>query len=100
MVKYCIYFLINRKKVVYIGSTTDFNKRIYGHNGKIFTAVRVMYCTDKVSMLRYEKRWIKKSTPKYNYQHTKEETKVVRVPEALIPDIRREINNYLKSKTK
>jgi predicted GIY-YIG superfamily endonuclease len=64
--KYCIYFLIYKKKVVYVGYSKSFSGRIKGHSSKKFDATKVINCRSKKEALSYEKRWIKRFNPVYN----------------------------------
>lgn len=60
-----IYFLIYRKRIVYVGETECLEKRLPGHYDKKYTSVRFIPCA-KDKMLEYESRWIKRFNPKYN----------------------------------
>lgn len=60
-----IYFLLDKnKKVIYIGQTIDFEKRIKTHH-ITFHSFRVIQC-DKIMLRKYESRWIHKFLPKEN----------------------------------
>ena len=60
-----IYFLLKRKKVVYIGQSTNIVSRIKCHSNKEFDSFRVI-CCKKSKLHGYEKRWIVRFKPKYN----------------------------------
>jgi predicted GIY-YIG superfamily endonuclease len=60
-----IYFLIKSKKIVYIGQTKRFPKRIYEHPDKEFDSYKFIYCK-KEMLIHYEQRWIRFFRPKYN----------------------------------
>lgn len=63
--KYYIYFLIDRKKVVYVGQTRRFGFRLGQHTDKEYNEVRRIECPVE-KLAYYEKRWIVKFKPKYN----------------------------------
>lgn len=60
-----VYFLLDGNELVYIGSTTDFPRRIIAHNDKRFDRIRFIKCSNfKI----YEKRLMRYFKPKYNTQ--------------------------------
>lgn len=60
-----IYFLLDDWRIVYVGSTTDFPRRVTSHYDKRFTRIRFIECSD----YKYqEKRWMRYFRPKYNIQ--------------------------------
>lgn len=65
-----IYFLIKRKKVVYVGQTIAFPKRLSGHCSKDFDSVRFIQCSKK-HLTKYEDRWIRLFRPKLNTKNAK-----------------------------
>ncbi len=68
---YCVYFLINNKKVVYIGKTSQFRKRISVHKSSKkykFDSYYIAY-SNHVDYSRHEEILIKSLKPKYNKQH-------------------------------
>lgn len=69
--KHFVYFLIKGKRIVYIGSTSDIQRRISQHKSAIwlkkwFTHFRTIQCNSQPSMIKYEKRWISKLKPLHN----------------------------------
>lgn len=66
-----IYFLLHRKKIVYVGATTRYPVRIAEHRkDKVFTKHRFIECEfDK--MADYEYRWVCRFSPKYNKDKSK-----------------------------
>lgn len=62
-----IYFLLQNGKVVYVGQSTNVEKRLIQHrcSDKEFDSYRVMNCAHDL-LLYYEKRWIKRFKPIYN----------------------------------
>lgn len=64
-----VYFLLNNKKVVYIGATDNWPVRLAMHKAMIFDEVKLMQCP-KDQMFQYERRLIKIFNPKHNIQHT------------------------------
>lgn len=60
-----IYFLIRKKKVIYIGQTCNFPARVKNHHIKKFDTVRFMQCL-KRNLSMYERRWIARFKPYYN----------------------------------
>lgn len=74
-----VYFLISRKKIVYIGQTYNVVSRISHHTDKVFDSFRLITC-DSAKRLEYERRWIKKFKPKYNrnvkFKHVREDKKI------------------------
>jgi len=71
--KFYVYFLLLRKKVVYIGFSKDVHVRHSGHKKKKHDSVRFIQCESKDKALEYEKRWIKKFKPIYNVNGTDNE---------------------------
>lgn len=65
MINY-LYFLIDKRKVVYIGRTKNIGTRIDKHRlNKKFNHVRFIEC-DICLLSHYENRWITKFNPIYN----------------------------------
>lgn len=69
--KFFVYFLIKKSDIIYIGSTTDIQKRICTHkssfwSNKWFDLFRVMECKNEKEMHLYEKRWIELFKPERN----------------------------------
>lgn len=62
-----VYFLLQNGKVVYVGQSTNVEKRLISHKWteKQFDSYRVIPCA-KDLLLYYEKRWIKRFKPIYN----------------------------------
>lgn len=62
-----IYFMIRKRKIVYIGKTTNLIIRLAQseHVNRRYDYLRFIQC-DEVSLERYERRWIKKFKPKMN----------------------------------
>jgi len=60
-----IYFLMHLGKVVYIGATRDFPRRMIGHYDKKFDCIKFIECEDNKY---YERRWMELFKPKYNTQ--------------------------------
>ena len=84
---WCVYFLINKTKIVYVGATNNIIRRVQEHGSlkkgtlrnyayrtkysyeiksKKFTHYRFMMCKDRKSALKYEGRFIAKFKPMYN----------------------------------
>lgn len=78
---YSIYFLLDKKQVVYIGCTMAPDRRINEHKlqGKKFDSSRVIKSGDFYTARRYENRWISRFRPKYNLKglNLKEDQEVV-----------------------
>ncbi len=78
--EYCVYFLIHKKQIVYIGCSNNIYSRLYLHSQitpkcsyqgkyfapKVFTHFRHIILDNKERSFKYEQRWIKKFNPKYN----------------------------------
>ena len=78
--EYCVYFLIHKKQIVYIGCSNNIFSRLNLHSKitpkcsfqgtyfapKVFTHFRHIILDNKKRALKYEQRWIKKFNPKYN----------------------------------
>tara|TARA_Y100000004_G_C8700141_1_gene321268 strand:+ start:169 stop:582 length:414 start_codon:yes stop_codon:yes gene_type:complete len=80
--KYKVYFLVYRKKIVYIGCTNNIRKRLEYHSNyydpfmsgqmkcylgkKKFTSYRYIVVGDKKKAVSLENKLIKKYMPKYN----------------------------------
>jgi len=62
-----IYFVIVNNKIVYIGKTTDFVKRLEWHKGQCleWDTVRLIQCDEK-DLDKYESRWVKRFMPPMN----------------------------------
>ena len=60
-----IYFLLHKKKVVYVGQSKNLPARIGNHKDKIYDAARMIKC-NKSRLDYYENRFINLFTPKYN----------------------------------
>lgn len=71
-----IYFLIHKKRVVYIGQSKKLPGRIAGHGDKIFDSVRIIECS-KDKLHDYECRLIRLFRPKHN-KNSKEKFKLKR----------------------
>jgi len=80
-----IYFLIKKKKIVYIGQTIHWPDRLYGHRDKDFDTTRFIKC-DELMLRYYETRLIKLFRPELN-KNVGGQTTVVRVPIWQIDDI-------------
>ncbi|HMG92370.1 MAG TPA: GIY-YIG nuclease family protein [Chryseolinea sp.] len=64
----CVYFLFLKRQLIYIGQTTDFRKRMSGHEYQyLHDSVRWIECP-KDKLEHYEKRLIKILKPLANYQ--------------------------------
>lgn len=67
-----IYFLIDRKTIVYIGQTHRFPCRFNTVNAEfVFDRIRFVECSVR-KLLYYERRWIDKFRPKYNTMNNKD----------------------------
>ena len=67
-----IYFLINKKQVVYVGISDQFVTRLKQHiseNLKTFSHISTISLDDRTEMVRVEKRYIKKLRPLHNVMH-------------------------------
>lgn len=94
-----IYFLLQSGKVVYVGQSTNVEKRLISHkcSEKQFDSCRVINCANNL-LLYYEKRWIKRFNPTYNLptggaregagRPTKEATIVMRIPVSLVDEVK------------
>ncbi len=65
-----VYFLIYKKKVVYIGQSTVWPKRLKQHRNKRFDSYRFIECHPN-KRYEYETRLIMFFKPKYNYHGVK-----------------------------
>lgn len=65
----CIYFLFKRKKLIYIGQTSDFEIRVRSYGPYCYiTKIRIIRChPDKLK--EYERRLIAYFRPPGNKQH-------------------------------
>ena len=64
-----VYALLNRGELVYIGCTTDVDRRKEEHwkSGKVFDECKVITSgTDRKNMLHEERRLIEEYNPEYN----------------------------------
>ena len=61
-----VYFLINKKRIVYVGKTIQGIKRIYDHEGRFdFDAYNFISCGEE-EVLSLEGRYIRKFNPEHN----------------------------------
>jgi hypothetical protein len=62
-----VYFLVKDGIVVYVGQSTNVEKRLinHKHSEKQFDSFRVISCAENL-LLYYERRWIKRFKPIYN----------------------------------
>lgn len=60
-----IYFLLDKKKVVYIGQSKSLPQRVASHKDKKFDSIRMIGCA-KSKLSHYEQRLIGFFQPKYN----------------------------------
>lgn len=65
-----VYFLMRRKKVVYIGATRNWPLRLSQHKEIPFDSSRIIECSIDV-VYEYERRWIMLFKPSDNYRHNK-----------------------------
>lgn len=68
---FCVYFLIQREQIVYVGSTNSLSIRMEDHrrNGKVFDKYFVINCKTKDESLELEKYYIKSINPYFNKTH-------------------------------
>jgi predicted GIY-YIG superfamily endonuclease len=66
--KHWVYFLIHSNKVIYIGVTKDWRRRIREHflDGRNFDTFRAIECDNFDTAAHYERRWIRKFKPTLN----------------------------------
>lgn len=64
-----VYILLYRKKVVYVGQTTQWPIRIGFHKDLIFTDAKLFECPES-RLIKYESRLIEIFNPKYNFMYT------------------------------
>jgi len=70
--KYCLYFLLQGRRIVYVGVSRVLLKRLSTNAGeKRFNYVKYFEMPDRETALRYEKRWIIKFDPEYNTAHAR-----------------------------
>lgn len=67
-VSHWLYFLLQDRKVVYIGVTYNLKARMKEHRDKEHNAVHVWKIDYVWTAWRYEQRWIMKLRPMYNKQ--------------------------------
>lgn len=94
-----IYFLLKDGIVVYVGQSTNVERRLISHKwtDKQYDSCRVISCANDL-LLYYEKRWIKRFKPIYNMptggsragagRHKTESTVVMRIPVSLVDEVR------------
>lgn len=97
-----VYFLIKDGVVVYVGQSSNVEKRVLCHVDKDFDRWRVIGCNDS-KRLEYERRLIKYFKPKFNGEtggkrpgagrHKREPTIVMRIPVSLIEAVKEIINS-------
>jgi predicted GIY-YIG superfamily endonuclease len=65
--KWYVYFLLNDKKVVYVGMSCRMQSRLFSHlKDKKFNSIRWIGCRTKATAAKYERRWILKLMPEHN----------------------------------
>ncbi len=76
--QYYLYFLFNKKQIIYIGQTSHLNSRLVAHKGKRsrddtpykkYTHYRYIESHSDYLSKKWEKILIKKWCPKYNIGH-------------------------------
>lgn len=96
-----IYFLIKDGSVIYVGQSTQPERRLLQHRDKDFDSFRIIKCHVS-KLLEYERRLIKLFNPVFNLKvggkrpgagrpkgtKTAEESTVIRVPVRLVPKIK------------
>lgn len=61
-----VYFLLDKREVVYIGQSTSVLSRMVGHNDKVFDDVRMIEVAEAPTRLELERALISEFKPKYN----------------------------------
>ena len=66
-----VYFLVSARKIMYVGSSRDVDRRIYDHvrDGRRFDRYTVIQCSCEERMLALEKHYIQKLSPLWNVLH-------------------------------
>lgn len=68
---YCVYFLIQNSRIVYVGYSTNFGSRISSHmnSEKVFDSYYLIRCETESEALELEKYYIKNINPYFNGLH-------------------------------
>ena len=76
--KYLIYFLLDKKQIVYVGESQIGIPRIFQHRTTKKFDDYIYVCEKQLPFLKnyyfrryYERRWIKRFKPKYNFEPTR-----------------------------
>ena len=69
MKQHLIYFVVRRKKVVYIGYSTNLANRFKQHRFSKYDYIRWIVCQSRDCALRNEQRWIRRFRPSHNGIH-------------------------------
>lgn len=86
-----IYFLLQGNVIVYIGSTTNFPRRISAHYDKRFDRIRFIECED---FKHQEIRWMRKFKPKYNTQTMNKEWREILIETGHLEPSNTKFTNY------
>lgn len=68
---YCVYFLIQNLRIVYVGYSTNFGSRISAHmnSEKVFDSYYLIRCETESEALELEKHYIQTINPYFNGLH-------------------------------
>lgn len=68
---YCVYFLIQNSRIVYVGYSTNFGSRISAHmnSEKVFDSYYLIRCETESEALELEKHYIQTINPYFNTTH-------------------------------
>lgn len=68
---YCVYFLIQNSRIVYVGYSTNFGSRISAHmnSEKVFDSYYLIRCETESEALELEKHYIQTINPYFNATH-------------------------------
>lgn len=66
-VPHVVYLLMCGSEVVYVGCTSNLERRLKCHKGKVYTSVIEFPVDHKYEGLFWERRWLLFFAPKYNW---------------------------------
>lgn len=71
-----VYFLFDKKEIVYIGQSLELGRRFFGHSKKRWDRYRVIKSNSRHQMIKWETILLNRFKPKYNK----------RIPKLIKPD--------------
>lgn len=71
--RYCVYFLVHRGRVVYVGSSMGLWSRLRAHaihGSRVFSSIYVEWCSSEEVALERERKYLQELDPPFNSRGT------------------------------